>query len=416
MDLIEVARNVLPQRSAARVEEIEKQASGVMVALYVPMDNARWMTVEGGEPAEELHVTLAYVPGIGSNEEAFDAVQDAIEGVAELCPPIDGFVGGSGRFNGSETSDYMDVFYASFDSPYVADLRQAVVHALREAGFDPSDKHGFTPHVTLKYLRPDEGTPLMRPSSMPFTVNSLSVASRAFRVDLPLTGEPVEKGQPTSSDVHVPTAGTERKRPKKKAFPAQGTTSDEGSGDGATPGPAVNPNPNARQTEGWDVPPEDNTKVRVGKDDDAEMAVQALTAILGSVLDAAEDDSSHVVVTIRKADARKQIVYGVILAPDEVDAQDDTMTEAEIEKACHLYMEKSRVVGRRHKAVISRAFPVECYIAPQELTFEGGPYGPSTVKKGSWIMGVKVNDPDDWAKVENGEYTAFSVGGRGVRD
>jgi len=121
-------------------------------------------------------------------------------------------------------------------------------------------------------------------------------------------------------------------------------------------------------------------------------------------------------VQIRKADHRKQIVYGVVLEPDTEDAQGDVISAEDIEEAAHGYLERARKVKARHKGdPIEKAFPVESYIAPCDLKFDGGPYGSSVVKKGSWVLGVKVLDPEEWAKVEKGEYKAFSVGGTGTR-
>lgn len=120
-------------------------------------------------------------------------------------------------------------------------------------------------------------------------------------------------------------------------------------------------------------------------------------------------------IPVVKADSRKQIVYGVVLEPHTVDAQGDHMSEEDIEETAHKYLEKYRKAGERHKSLIEQAFPVESYIAPCDLHFDGGPYGSSTVTKGSWVLGMKILDPKIWQKVESGEYKAFSVGGFGVR-
>lgn len=120
------------------------------------------------------------------------------------------------------------------------------------------------------------------------------------------------------------------------------------------------------------------------------------------------------VVPILKAVAHKQIVYGVILEPNEIDAQDDFMDPEEIEKAAHRYLSKSRVIGSSHEKPID-AEPVESFIAPQDLELDGQ-YGPQKVKKGSWILGVKVHDPKEWQKILDGDYTGFSVGGLGERE
>ena len=120
-------------------------------------------------------------------------------------------------------------------------------------------------------------------------------------------------------------------------------------------------------------------------------------------------------VPIRKRDKMKQIVTCVVLSPDELDAQDDWMTADDIEEAAHLYMEKSRVIGGDHEKQVD-AIPVESYIAPVDFEWNDGPYGPQKVKKGSWIIGIKILDPKVWADVENGEYQGVSVGGFGIRE
>jgi hypothetical protein len=120
------------------------------------------------------------------------------------------------------------------------------------------------------------------------------------------------------------------------------------------------------------------------------------------------------VMPILKADSQKQIVYGVVLAPNEVDSQDDYMEPEDIEKTAHDYLARSRVIGSGHEKQI-QAYPVESYICPADIEFVGQ-NGPQMVKKGSWILGVKVPDPKEWQKVLNGEYTGFSVGGKGLRE
>jgi hypothetical protein len=120
------------------------------------------------------------------------------------------------------------------------------------------------------------------------------------------------------------------------------------------------------------------------------------------------------VVRIAKADAAKQIIYGVVLEPFTPDLQGDILTPDDIEDAAHGFLGTSRIIGSEHGAPIE-AYPVESFIAPQELVFDG-PEGRSVVTKGSWVLGVKVNNPDEWAKVCQNDYNAFSVGGYGVRE
>lgn len=122
-------------------------------------------------------------------------------------------------------------------------------------------------------------------------------------------------------------------------------------------------------------------------------------------------DSVH---PIMKADNEKQIVYGVILEPNTIDSQGDFMLPEDIEETAHNYLVEARIIGSQHSKAIN-AIPVESYIAPQDFTLTGGQYGPQLVKKGSWVLAVYVEDPEEWEKVKSGEYTGFSVGGQGAR-
>jgi uracil-DNA glycosylase family 4 len=113
---------------------------------------------------------------------------------------------------------------------------------------------------------------------------------------------------------------------------------------------------------------------------------------------------------IIKADNEKQIVEGIVLEPDTLDTQGDTITADEIEKAAHRFLVKSRVVGDSHKKVAG-AEVVESYIVPDDIQL-----GNQKVKKGSWVIGVHVTDDKLWDAIKNGEYTGFSVGGFAIRE
>lgn len=119
-------------------------------------------------------------------------------------------------------------------------------------------------------------------------------------------------------------------------------------------------------------------------------------------------------VSILKAEQMKQVVYCVVLEPEVVDSQGDFMTAEDIESTAHRYMINARLIGSGHTSKIDAA-PVESFLAPQDLQYEGQ-NGPQPVKKGSWVIGIKVFDPAEWQKVLNGEYTGVSVGGKGLRD
>jgi hypothetical protein len=111
-------------------------------------------------------------------------------------------------------------------------------------------------------------------------------------------------------------------------------------------------------------------------------------------------------VSIKKADAKEQIVYGMVYAPDLLDMQGDMMTAEDIRKMAHEYMRDVNLrksIDTQHDEVAADAYPVESFIAS-----EGDPMW----IPGAWVLGVKIEDPDLWLKVEKGEINGFSFSGK----
>ncbi len=107
----------------------------------------------------------------------------------------------------------------------------------------------------------------------------------------------------------------------------------------------------------------------------------------------------------------QRYALGIVLEPDIVDAQNDTYSADDIRDAFEKYAEHFRNVGLMHKTMINDKVSIlENYLAPAD--FQSGDV---TVKKGTWLMGVRVNDPALWAGVKDGSITGFSIGGSAIR-
>lgn len=104
----------------------------------------------------------------------------------------------------------------------------------------------------------------------------------------------------------------------------------------------------------------------------------------------------------------RQILYGIVYEPDFVDSQDDFSSADEIEKAAHNFLVKARKVKVQHDEV-AKASVVESYIAPADLNVGG-----NAVRKGSWVLVIKVNDSELWSEIKEGKYTGLSMGGTAV--
>lgn len=110
-------------------------------------------------------------------------------------------------------------------------------------------------------------------------------------------------------------------------------------------------------------------------------------------------------------DGDQRIAFGPVLIPldeDEGDGQKETYDEEAVEFACHYWMESWQVMTEMHTEELEdKQFSIlECYIAPVEFELNG-----HTIKKGTWLLMVRIVDDDIWQKIKDGELNAFSIGG-----
>jgi uracil-DNA glycosylase/2'-5' RNA ligase len=176
---------------------------GVMIALRLPAQTAKDIALEGGEPAESLHVTLAYLgrmstvgpTGMMSAVEAIGTIQDT--------PVLRGVLAGIGRFAGTDSSDGKDVLIRLVDVPGLTDLRARLVRALVARGVPVNQAHDFTPHLTLAYVDESAKMPKRAPlQDIYFDTMVLSVndADTAFPLGQP---SPVDFASPSKAPAEV---------------------------------------------------------------------------------------------------------------------------------------------------------------------------------------------------------------------
>lgn len=175
------------QRTDEPVEQAvdeDVKYKGVLVALFVPADLAEELAVDGGEAPDELHVTLAYLPG-APEEHALEQLRTIVEELAKTTDPLTGEVSGLGLFKTPDSP----VTYASVDLPALPDFRQRVVAALDAArdvlGLEVSRAHGYTPHITLAYADRRE----LEIPSHPVTFSQITLAAGGERWSFSLRAE-----------------------------------------------------------------------------------------------------------------------------------------------------------------------------------------------------------------------------------
>jgi DNA adenine methylase len=107
----------------------------------------------------------------------------------------------------------------------------------------------------------------------------------------------------------------------------------------------------------------------------------------------------------------ERYVMGIVLEPDVVDAQGDTYSAEEIRGAAHKFMEDFGGLGLMHRMRVNGQVKVlESFLAPTAFKV-----GEREVKKGTWLLAVRILSDELWERVRDGELTGFSIGGSARR-
>lgn len=138
---------------AAPDQKAAPDRKGIMVAWYPPSGMARQMAQEGGEVADDLHITVLYVTDDATTIQpsAVEALRQVMGIVASKNGPLNGSLSGVGRFNGT---DGKVPVVALADVPGLSDLRTDILREVELAGVKCETTHGFQPHMTLRYDPP----------------------------------------------------------------------------------------------------------------------------------------------------------------------------------------------------------------------------------------------------------------------
>ena len=166
-----IARNLRPDHLAAlldtqgacswkdgcgcpRVNELNiNQRTSLMIGMWIPQSIAQSIALGGGEPANELHVTLAYLGDLDDPHNVnldTDKLKAVLVEFVKRRKPMEATIGGIGQFSQVEGEGYPT--YTHFDCVELAQMRQDLVNELKWSEFPVARTHGFSPHVTLGYM------------------------------------------------------------------------------------------------------------------------------------------------------------------------------------------------------------------------------------------------------------------------
>lgn len=109
--------------------------------------------------------------------------------------------------------------------------------------------------------------------------------------------------------------------------------------------------------------------------------------------------------------SEERYVLGIVLEPERVDAQQDIYSAVEVRDAAHHFMEEYRNLGLMHREILGEQVKIlESYLAPADFEVDG-----TSIKKGTWLLAVRVVDEELWGQIKAGELTGFSIGGSALR-
>lgn len=128
-------------------------------------------------------------------------------------------------------------------------------------------------------------------------------------------------------------------------------------------------------------------------------------------MDAADRAVAKSLRVLKADEGEERYVLGIVLEPDVVDAQADTYSASEVRQAAEKFMQEHRNVGLMHKEFVNEQVKIlESYVAPVDFRL-----GDVDVRKGTWLMAVRVLDDELWSSVKGGGLTGFSIGGSAIR-
>jgi len=99
------------------------------------------------------------------------------------------------------------------------------------------------------------------------------------------------------------------------------------------------------------------------------------------------------------------------------DLQEDLITPDELEKAAYNYVMFNgvqKVAGEMHTNIGVGALIESMVFTKAKQEALGIPAG--VLPECCWWVGYHVSDSNVWKKVKSGEYSAFSIGGRAIRE
>jgi len=107
-------------------------------------------------------------------------------------------------------------------------------------------------------------------------------------------------------------------------------------------------------------------------------------------------------ISIKKSNKEKQLVYGELYPSGVPDSDFDFMDHSDLEDTAHRFLMRNdtRCIDIQHNGELVEAWVVQSWMQDE----------PSTLYRlGSWVIVVKIEDPDVWAAIKANDLNGFSM-------
>ncbi|HSE07703.1 MAG TPA: hypothetical protein VLB29_03470 [Nocardioidaceae bacterium] len=165
---------------------------GAMIALMPTAEDAERLAIEGGETADQLHLTLRYLgKGADFDEESRAAIVDSVRTLAEGMPPVTAKLFGAAHWNGNgdEPSWVWSVGDDPEHGPSLEAAHGMAEEALLMAPMDvelPSPHTPWVAHVCAAYSDELDLVIALEERLGPVTFDRVRVAFAGDHTDIPL--------------------------------------------------------------------------------------------------------------------------------------------------------------------------------------------------------------------------------------
>ena len=178
--------------------EVVGEHTGMMIAFLLKAEAAKQLALPGGEPAEELHVTLAYLgdmddpleAGVLSPADTQSVLRLVLADFAKEQEILSGSTGGIARF--INEGDEVNPVLALLNVPGLQEFRRRLVEALDAMHYSVHNDFDYTPHITLAYIPADAPMPIDEVPPVPLVFNELCLVIGKERSYFPVGKASIE--------------------------------------------------------------------------------------------------------------------------------------------------------------------------------------------------------------------------------